>query len=171
MPAGSSHKLDSEMPPTPRTRLNGASGMTLIELVITCAIMIILSTAALPVTRFVMVRKQEAELRYDLRQMRDAIDRYKDLADKNMIQIKTGTEGYPPDLDTLVKGVSLSGAPDRHMRFLRKIPVDPMTGKNEWGMRSVQDDPDSNSWGGQDVFDVFSESTGTALDGSKYSDW
>jgi general secretion pathway protein G len=145
--------------------------MTLIELVITCAIMIILSTAALPVTRYVMVRKQEAELHYDLRQMRDAIDRYKDLADKNMIQVKTGTEGYPPDLDTLVKGVQLSGAPDRHIRFLRRIPTDPMTGKTEWGMRSVQDDPDSNSWGGQDVFDVFTESTGTALDGTKYSDW
>jgi general secretion pathway protein G len=118
-----------------------------------------------------MVRKQEAELRYDLREMRDAVDRYKDLADKNQIQIKVGTEGYPPDLDTLVKGVQLAGAPDRHMRFLRRIPVDPMTGKTDWGMRSVQDDADSNSWGGQDVFDVFTTSTGTALDGTKYSDW
>jgi general secretion pathway protein G len=145
--------------------------MTLIELVITCAILIVLSTASLPVTRYVMVRKQEAELRYDLREMRDAVDRYKDLADKNQIQIKVGTEGYPPDLDTLVKGVQLAGAPDRHMRFLRRIPVDPMTGKTDWGMRSVQDDADSNSWGGQDVFDVFTTSTGTALDGTKYSDW
>ncbi|MGA8268411.1 MAG: type II secretion system protein [Candidatus Acidiferrales bacterium] len=152
-------------------RRDSATGMTLIELVITCAILIVLSTAALPVTRFVMVRKQEAELRYDLREMRDAIDRYKDLADKNQIQIKIGTEGYPPDLDTLVKGVQLAGAPDRHVRFLRRIPVDPMTGKTEWGMRSVQDDADSNSWGGQDVFDVFTQSTGTALDGTKYSDW
>jgi general secretion pathway protein G len=148
-----------------------AKGTTLIELVITCAILIVLSTASLPVTRYVMVRKQEAELRYDLREMRDAIDRYKDLADKNQIQIKVGTEGYPPDLDTLVKGVQLAGAPDRHMRFLRRIPVDPMTGKTDWGMRSVQDDADSNSWGGQDVFDVFTTSTGTALDGTKYSDW
>ena len=148
-----------------------AKGMTLIELVITCAILIVLSTASLPVTRYVMVRKQEAELRYDLREMRDAVDRYKDLADKNQIQIKIGTEGYPPDLDTLVKGVQLAGAPDRHMRFLRRIPVDPMTGKTDWGMRSVQDDADSNSWGGQDVFDVFTTSTGTALDGTKYSDW
>ena len=146
-------------------------GMTLIELVIACGILIILSTASLPVTRFIMVRKQEAELRYDLRQMRDAIDRYKDLADKNQIQIKVGTEGYPPDLDTLVKGVQLAGSADRHIRFLRKLPVDPMTGKAEWGLRSVQDDPDSTSWGGQDVFDVFSQSTGTALDGTKYSDW
>jgi general secretion pathway protein G len=148
-----------------------SKGMTLIELVITCAILIVLSTASLPVTRYVMIRKQEAELRYDLREMRDAVDRYKDLADKNQIQIKVGTEGYPPDLDTLVKGVQLAGAPDRHMRFLRKIPVDPMTGKTDWGMRSVQDDADSNSWGGQDVFDVFTISTGTALDGTKYSDW
>ncbi len=148
-----------------------AKGMTLIELVITCAILIVLSTASLPVTRYVMIRKQEAELRYDLREMRDAVDRYKDLADKNQIQIKVGTEGYPPDLDTLVKGVQLAGAPDRHMRFLRKIPVDPMTGKTDWGMRSVQDDADSNSWGGQDVFDVFTISTGTALDGTKYSGW
>lgn len=148
-----------------------SKGMTLIELVITCAILIVLSTASLPVTRYVMIRKQEAELRYDLREMRDAVDRYKDLADKNQIQIKVGTEGYPPDLDTLVKGVQLAGAPDRHMRFLRKIPVDPMTGKTDWGMRSVQDDADSNSWGGQDVFDVFTTSTGTALDGTKYSDW
>jgi general secretion pathway protein G len=154
-----------------KPRRGSAAGMTLIELVITCAILIVLSTAALPVTRFVMVRKQEAELRYDLREMRDAIDRYKDLADKNQIQIKVGTEGYPPGLDTLVKGVQLAGAPDRHVRFLRRIPVDPMTGKTEWGMRSVQDDADSNSWGGQDVFDVFTQSTGTALDGTKYSDW
>ena len=150
---------------------DSAKGMTLIELVITCAILIVLSTASLPVTRYVMVRRQEAELRYDLREMRDAVDRYKDLADKNQIQIKIGTEGYPPDLDTLVKGVQLAGAPDRHMRFLRRIPVDPMTGKTDWGMRSVQDDADSNSWGGQDVFDVFTMSTGTALDGTKYSDW
>jgi len=146
-------------------------GMTLLELVIACGILIILSTAAMPVTRFVVQRRAESELRYDLRQMRDAIDRYKDLADKNMVQVKAGSEGYPPDLETLVKGVQLTGAPDRHVRFLRKIPVDPMTGKTDWGMRAVQDDADSNSWGGQDVFDVYSQSTGTALDGTKYSDW
>jgi general secretion pathway protein G len=147
------------------------AGLTLIELVITCAILIALSTAALPVARFTVTRQKEAILRYDLRQMRDAIDRYKDVADKNMIQVKIGTEGYPPDMETLVKGVNMMGAPDRKIRFMRAIPVDPMTGKKEWGMRSVQDDADSNSWGGQDVFDVFSKSTGTALDGTKYSDW
>jgi general secretion pathway protein G len=147
------------------------AGLTLIELIITCAILIALSTAALPVARFTVTRQKEAILRYDLRQMRDAIDRYKDVADKNMIQVKIGTEGYPPDMETLVKGVNMMGAPDRKIRFIRAIPIDPMTGKKDWGMRSVQDDADSNSWGGQDVFDVFSKSTGTALDGTKYSDW
>src|SRR5579862_6694933 len=148
-----------------------AAGMTLLELVIACAILIILSTAAMPVTRFALQRRQEAELRYDLREMRDAIDRYKDAADKNLIQVKAGTEGYPPDLDTLVKGVQLAGSPDRHVRFLRAIPVDPVTGKPDWQLSSVQDESDSGSWGGQDVFDVHSQSHGTALDGSKYSDW
>lgn len=147
------------------------AGLTLIELVITCAILVALSTAAVPVARFTVARQKEAILRYDLRQMRDAIDRYKDVADKNMIQVKVGTEGYPPDLETLVKGVNMMGAPDKKIRFLRGIPVDPMTGKKEWGMRSVQDDADSTSWGGQDVFDVFSKSQGTALDGTKYGDW
>lgn len=146
-------------------------GMTLLELVIACAILIVLSTAAMPVTRYVLVRKQEAELRYDLRIMREAIDRYKDLTEKNQIQTKMGTEGYPPDLDTLVKGVELAGAQDRRIRFLRKIPVDPMTGTKDWGLRSVQDDADSLSWGGQDVFDVYTTSIGTALDGTKYADW
>lgn len=146
------------------------AGLTLIELVITCAILIALSTAALPVARFTVTRQKEAMLRYDLRQMRDAIDRYKDVADKNMIQVKIGTEGYPPDLETLVKGVNMMGAPDRKIRFLRAIPIDPMTGKKDWGLRSVQDDADSTSWGGQDVFDVFSKSSGTALDGTKYND-
>jgi general secretion pathway protein G len=152
-------------------RLASDAGLTLIELVVTCGILITLATAAVPVARFTIVRQKEAELRYDLREMRDAIDRYKDVADKNMIQVKIGTEGYPPDLDTLVKGVNMMGAPDRKIRFLRAIPIDPMTGKKDWGMRSVQDDADSNSWGGQDVFDVFSKSTGTALDGTKYSQW
>ncbi|MFZ0637758.1 MAG: type II secretion system protein [Candidatus Acidiferrales bacterium] len=145
--------------------------MTLMELVVSCAILVILSTAAMPVTRFIYQRQREAELRYDLRTMRDAIDRYKDYADKQMIQVKAGTEGYPPDLDTLVKGVQLAGAPDKRIRFLRKVPLDPFTGKQDWGMRSVQDEADSNSFGGQDVFDVYSKSSGTALDGTKYSDW
>ncbi len=154
-----------------RKRRATDAGLTLIELVITCAILITLATAALPVARFTIRRQREAMLRYDLRQMRDAIDRYKDVADKNMIQVKVGTEGYPPDMETLVKGVNMMGAPDRKIRFLRSIPIDPMTGKKDWGLRSVQDDADSNSWGGQDVFDVFSKAQGTALDGTKYSDW
>ncbi len=149
----------------------GAAGMTLLELIVACGILMILASTALPVARVSLKRQKEANLRYALREMRTAIDRYKDAADKNLLQVEVGTEGYPPDMDTLVKGVQLAGAPDRHVRFLRKIPVDPMTGTTDWGMRSVQDDADSSSWGGQDVFDVYSRSTGIALDGTKYSDW
>jgi general secretion pathway protein G len=143
--------------------------MTLLELIIACSILLILATAALPVARFAVIRGKEAELHRDLREMRDAIDRYKDAADRNQIRVEVGSEGYPPDLETLVKGVQL-GTADKKIRFLRKIPVDPMTGHAEWGLRSVQDDPDSTSWGGKNVFDVYSKSTGTAQDGTKYSD-
>jgi len=101
--------------------------------------------------------------------MRDAIDRYKDLADRNLIRTEVGSEGYPPDLETLVDGVPIGT--DRKIRFLRRIPVDPMTGQADWGLRSVQDDPDSTSWGGHDVFDVYSKSQATALDGTRYADW
>jgi len=148
-----------------------SAGMTLLELIIACGILLILASTALPLARVTVRRHKEALLREALREMRTAIDRYKDASDKNLIQVKAGTEGYPPDLDTLVKGVDLAGAPDRHVRFLRKIPNDPMTGNADWGLRSVQDDADSQSWGGQDVFDVYSHSTATALDGSHYSDW
>jgi type II secretory pathway pseudopilin PulG len=230
------------------------AGMTLLELIIACAILMILASAAMPVARYTVQRKKEAELHSDLREMRDAIDRYKDAADRNLIRVEVGTEGYPPDLDTLVKGVDMvsqanaagiagatnpgqpvtsltnpggtsgfgasgfggsgsglgssgsgfgasgsgfgssgsggssglgnafgqsnsSGSSNqgqdlvRRVRFLRRIPVDPMTGKAEWGMRSVQDDPDASSWGGKNVFDVFSKSTSNSLDGTKYSDW
>jgi general secretion pathway protein G len=210
------------------------SGMTLLELIIACAILLVLASAAMPVARYTVKRQKEAELHRELREMRDAIDRYKDAADRNLIRVEVGSEGYPPDLDTLVKGVDLTsqqgggiaGATNpgqpivpssgfgstfgtnsfgssgsfgnnsaggssfgqtsgqgqnngssqgqdliRHVRFLRRVPVDPMTGKAEWGMRSVQDDPDSTSWGGKNVFDVFSLSQGMALDGTKYSDW
>lgn len=220
--------------------------MTLLELIMACAILMILASSALPVARYTVKRQKETELKRDLREMRDAIDAYKDAADRNLIRVEVGTEGYPPDLDTLVKGVDLSGPAGgsgvpqlgtsaaavagqsgfgagttsgfgpsgagagiagglgqsavgnaianllggqsgqsaaavgnalsnnngiRHVRFLRRVPVDPMTGQAMWGMRSVQDDPDSSSWGGKDVFDVFTMSSGTALDGTKYSDW
>jgi len=149
------------------------AGMTLLELIIACSILLILASAALPIQRYTIVRQREVELRRDLREMRNAIDRYKDMADKQQIRVQLGSEGYPPDLDTLVKGIPVgaTGATGKNVRFLRRIPVDPMTGKTEWGMRSVQDDPDSQSWGGNNVFDVYSKSTGTALDGTKYSDW
>jgi len=143
--------------------------MTLLELIMACSILVILASAALPIARYSIIHRREAELRRDLREMRDAIDRYKDLADRNLIRTEVGSEGYPPDLDTLVKGVTIGA--DRRVRFLRKIPVDPMTGQTDWGMRSVQDDPDSTSWGGSNVFDVFSKSQGTASDGTKYSEW
>ena len=143
-------------------------GLTLVELIVAITILIILTGMAIPIARVRIKREKERELRYDLWQMRDAIDRYKDAADRNAFQVKVGTEGYPPDLDTRVKGVDVSG---KKIRFLRNIPVDPMTGRAEWGMRSMQDDPKSQSWGGQNVFDVYTKSDGTAIDGTKYSDW
>ncbi len=143
-------------------------GLTLIELIAAVAILAILTGAVLPVARIRIKREQETELRRDLWEMRDAIDHYKDAADRGAFQIKLGSEGYPPDLDTLVKGVDVQG---KTVRFLRRVPIDPMTGKAEWGMRSLQDDPDSTSWGEQNVFDVYTKSNGTALDGSKYSEW
>ncbi len=153
------------------TRQKRQSGMTLVELVVAIAIMAILATGVLPITRTMVKRQREKELRVALWQMRDAIDRFKDYADQGKIpptQIKLGSEGYPPDLDTLVKGVDMSG---KKVRFLRHIPMDPMTHTTEWGLRSMQDDPASESWGGQSVFDVYTKSQGTGLDGTKYSDW
>jgi general secretion pathway protein G len=180
-------------------------GLTLLELIMACGILLVLATSALPVARYTVKRQKEAELRRNLREMRDAIDRYKDAADRNLFRIEAGSEGYPPDLETLVAGVELAPAPGtaanpaalagqagfsitqfgdtatrastagddaiRHVRFLRRIPVDPMTGRADWGFRAVQDDPDSRSWSGRNVFDVYSLSNGTALDGTRYSDW
>jgi general secretion pathway protein G len=218
----------------PRPRRNRIAGLTLIELVLTTGILLILSSAAIPMFRMTIQHRKEAELRYDLREMRNAIDRYKDDADKNLIRTEVGSQNYPPDLQTLVDGVSISGggggaggisasalagasntsqfgsagtpqlgagqnggasqfgqgatggipslgsagssgqvatdAPTK-VRYLRKIPVDPMTGKAEWGLRAVQDDADSTSWGGHNVFDVYSQSQAMAVDGTKYSDW
>jgi len=145
--------------------------MTLLELIIACTILLIISSAALPIARFTVMRKKEAELRYDLRQMRDAIDHYKDYADSGKIRTEVGSENYPPDLETLVKGVQLGAGNEHKLRFLRKVPVDPMTGRPDWGLRAVQDDVDSNSWGGKNVYDVYSKSTALASDGTKYSDW
>jgi type II secretory pathway pseudopilin PulG len=214
------------------------AGLTLIELILTCGILLILSAAAIPMFQMTIKHRRETELRYDLREMRSAIDRYKDDADKNLIRTEVGSQGYPPDLQTLVDGVSVStggsgaggisasalagasntgqfgsaGTPQlgvgggggagvgagatgatggiaslgsstlgqsgqalsdaaSKVRYLRKIPVDPLTGKADWGLRAVQDDPDSTSWGGHNVFDVYSQSQATAVDGTKYSDW
>src|SRR5450432_1899008 len=150
-------------------RISKSKGFTVVELIVAMTILMILTAVAVPVVRVTMQRGREKELRHDLWEMRDAIDRYKDAADRQAFQTKVDSFGYPPDLDELVKGVSIQG--DKKVRFLRSIPLDPMTNTKEWGMRSMQDDPDSDSWGGQAVFDVYSKSTGIALDGTKYKDW
>jgi general secretion pathway protein G len=207
----------------PRTRRSRIAGLTLIELILTIGILLILSAAAIPMFQVTIQHRKESELRYDLREMRNAIDRYKDDADKNLIRTEVGSQNYPPDLQTLVDGVTIStggsgaggisaaalagasntgqfgsaGTPQlgtgatggipalgsagaigqamsntpSKVRYLRKIPVDPLTGKTEWGLRAVQDDADSTSWGGHNVFDVYSQSQATAADWTKYSDW
>jgi general secretion pathway protein G len=144
------------------------SGLTLVELIITVAILSILASAAIPVARFQVKRQKERELHRELWEMRDAIDHYYDAAAKGGILTKADSFGYPPDLQTLVDGVDIQS---KKVRFLRRIPIDPMTGTAEWGLRANQDDIDADSWGGQNVFDVHSKSTGTALDGSKYNTW
>jgi general secretion pathway protein G len=144
------------------------SGFTLIELIVATTILIILTGMAIPMARITIKREKERELRHALWEMRDAIDRYKDAADRQAFQIKVGSEGYPPDLDTLVNGVDVGG---KKLKFLRRIPIDPMSGNTEWGLRAMQDDPASDSWNGENVFDVYTKSQGTALDGTKYKDW
>ncbi len=143
-------------------------GFTLLELIIATAIVVVLSTMAVPMARLTIQREKERMLRNDLWEMRDAIDRYKDAADRGGFRTKLDSQNYPPDLETLVKGEDVNG---KKVRFLRKIPIDPMTGTTDWGLRSMQDDPDSDSWGGQSVFDVYTKSQGEALDGTKYKDW
>src|SRR5262245_53846118 len=157
--------------PLDKGRRRSESGVTLLELIIATSILLVLATAALPVVRFSVQRTKEAQLHKALREIRDAIDHYKDYADRNLIRVEVGSEGYPPDLETLVKPIQIGAGSDRKVRFLRRIPIDPMAGRPEWNLQSVQDDPDSTSWGGKNVFDIHSKSQGTALDGSLYSNW
>ena len=151
------------------------SGYTFVELLIVTTIILILASAVQPLGEVPITRQKEAELRRVLREMRTAIDKFKDAADAQMIpptELKVGAEGYPPTLETLVEGVSVANdATGRKLKFLRRVPIDPMTGSDEWGMRAYQDKPDSTRWGGQNVYDVYSKSGGTALDGTKYRDW
>ena len=144
--------------------------MTLLELILACSILVVLSSAALPIVRYTIVHKREAELHYDLRQIRDAIDRYKDLADRNLIRVEVGTEGYPPDLETLVKGVQLGAGNDRKIRFLRRIPKDPMTQQKDWHLDfgDTVMSPDQTTTG---IVDVHSNSSGTGSNGTLYNTW
>lgn len=159
----------------PGGRAAGARGFTFIELLVVTTLLLILASAVLPLARVTMQRQREAELRRSLREMRTAIDKFKDAADMGQIgatDLKAGAEGYPPSLETLVEGVSVVGdASGKKLKFLRRVPIDPMTNSTDWGKRSYQDKHDSTSWGGQNVFDVYTKSQGTALDGTKYRDW
>jgi general secretion pathway protein G len=146
-------------------------GFTVVELAVVCSMIAILSAMAVPVVKYSLKRQNEMELKYDLRLMRDAIDRYKQFADGGQVQVALGSEGYPKDLQTLVDGVALVGQLNKKEKFLRRIPIDPMTKKAEWGLRSYQDDPDTTSWGGQNVYDVYSLAPGRATDKTYYKDW
>jgi len=150
----------------------GQRGMTLVELIVAFTILALLSTLTVPLARYKVKRDKERDLRYALREVRTAIDRYKDASDQGKIQVKVGTDGYPEDLNVLVEGVTLVGnVTGAKIKFLRRIPIDPMTGRTEWGKRSSQDDPKSNSWGWQNVFDIYSTSMERARDGTPYSEW
>jgi len=151
-----------------KEKMRNTRGFTLIELIVATTILLILTGMAIPMARVTIKREKERELRHDLWMMRDAIDRYKDAADRGAFQIKVGSEGYPPDLDTLVNGVDVA---TKKLKFLRRIPIDPMTGDTDWGLRSMQDDPKSDSWDGNNVFDVYTKSNATGLDGTQYKDW
>lgn len=152
-------------------RTHRQRGFSLIELIVTVTIIAIIAGLAVPLARNSIRRQQEVELRRSLREMRVAIDRFKEASDLGFIEVTLGTEGYPEDLELLVEGVDQIGAVDRTLRFLRRVPIDPMTDSSEWGLRSYQDDPESNSWGGENVFDVYTRSNAEALDGSTYSEW
>jgi general secretion pathway protein G len=154
---------------------HGQHGFTFLEVVIVTAILMILASTVMPLTQVTAQRQREVELRRALREMRTAIDKFKDSVDQGLIpttELEPGNEGYPPDLETLVEGVSAANdATGRKIKFLRRVPVDPMTNTTEWGKRAYQDDPDSTSWGGKNVFDVYTTNSGTALDGTKYREW
>ena len=154
--------------------MNGERGFTFIEMIVVTTILLVLASTVMPLAQVTMQRQREAELHRALREMRTALDKFKDAVDQGLIpstELEPANEGYPPDLETLVDGVSVANdASGRKLKFLRRIPVDPMT-RDEWGLRSYQDDPDSKSWGGQNVFDVYTKSEGTAIDGTKYQDW
>lgn len=158
-----------------RSRAALAQGYTFIELLVVCSIVLLLASAVMPLARVTATRQREVELRASLREIRTAIDRFKDAADAQQIaslEIKAGSEGYPADLQTLVDGVTVpNDTTGRKLKFLRRVPIDPMTKSTEWGRRSYQDEPDTTRWGGQNVFDVYTTFEGTALDGTKYRDW
>ena len=151
---------------------NGQSGFTMVEMAVVAAMITILAAMAIPVARYTLKRQNELELRYQLRLMRNAIDKYKQYSDAGLIPLAgVDSEGYPPDLESLVEGVDLVGQVNKKMKFLRRIPVDPMTKEPEWGLRSFQDEKDSFAWGGQNVYDVYSLATGRGIDGTYYKDW
>lgn len=147
------------------------AGFTMAEMVMVATVMALLATAVLPVAKFTSRRVKEMELRAALRDMRSAIDEYKRFSDGGFIQIDLGTDGYPAELELLVEGVEIAGKVDSKHKFLRRIPIDPMTGEREWGLRSYQDDHDSDSWGGENVYDVYSLSNGIGLNGVPYREW
>lgn len=146
-------------------------GFSLTEMVIATTLLVILAGVSFPIAKSVSRRQKEAELRYNLRMMRNAIDEYKRYSDAGLIPIDLGTDGYPEELETLLEPIDLVGQIDVQKRFLRRVPIDPMTGEAEWGLRSTQDDWDSDFWGGENVFDVFSLSTATGLNGVPYKEW
>ena len=154
--------------------MNGERGFTFIKMIVVTTILLVLASTVMPLAQVTMQRQREAELHRALREMRTALDKFKDAVDQGLIpstELEPANEGYPPDLETLVDGVSVANdASGRKLKFLRRVPVDPMT-RDEWGLRSYQDDPGSKSWGRQNVFDVYTKSEGTALDGTKYRDW
>lgn len=153
------------------TSRSRARGFSFVELVLVCTVLVVLAGLTYPLAKYTQLRLKEMELRSALREMRSAIDEHKRYADAGLIPVDFGTDGYPAELEVLVEGVDVIGQIDKKIRFLRRIPIDPMTGEAEWGMRSYQDDPDSESWGGEDVFDVYSLAEGKGLNGVQYSQW